>query len=111
MIFAEFYGPTSLFAASLAAMEQAIASVLRARPEDVVIRRIETEDDYPGTEIWVELSSDEQLARHGRELARALTGVIRSHSEGDVWVLYRVVPLEHVFLNGEPRRRGVPALD
>jgi hypothetical protein len=111
MIFAEFYGPPALFAASLVGMEQAIAGVLRVRPEDIVIRRIEAEDDYPGTEIWVELSSEEQLARHGRDLARRLTDVIRSHVEGDVWVLYRVVPLERVFLNGEPRRRGVAALD
>jgi hypothetical protein len=111
MIFAEFYGPTALFAASLLGMEQAIAKVLRVRPEDIVIRRIEAEDDYAGTEIWVELSSEEQLARHGRELARGLTEVIRSHVEGDVWVLYRVVPLERVFLNGEPRRRGAAALD
>jgi hypothetical protein len=111
MIFAEFYGPTALFAASLLGMEQAIASVLRVRPADIVIRRIEAEDDYPGTEIWVELSSEEQLARHGRELARGLSDVIHSHVEGDVWVLYRVLPLERVFLNGEPRRRGVAALD
>ncbi len=106
MIFAEFYGPTSLFAAALAGMEQRIASVMRARPADIVIRRIEAEDDYPGIEIWVELSSEEQLARHGRELARGLTEVIRSHLEADVWVLFRVVPLDRVYLNGEPRRRG-----
>jgi hypothetical protein len=111
MIFAEFYGPTALFAASLLGMEDAIAKVLRARTEDVVIRRIEAEDDYAGTEVWVELSSEEQLARHGRELARALTEVIRSHVEGDVWVLFRVVPLDRVYLNGEPRRRGAAGFD
>lgn len=92
-------------------MEQRIASIMRARPEDIVIRRIEAEDDYPGIEIWVELSSEEQLARHGRDLARGLTEVVRSHLDTDVWVLFRVVPLDRVYLNGEPRRRGFAAAD
>lgn len=106
MIFAEFYGASSLYADAVAGLEQGIATVLQARPEDVVIRRIEMESDYPGTEIWVELSSDEQLAHHGQDLARAITGVIRALADGDVWVLFRVVPLQRVFLNGEPRARG-----
>ena len=106
MIFAEFYGPSSLYADALSALEQSVAGVLHARPEDVVIRRIETESDYPGAEVWVELSSDEQVVRHGQELARAITGVLRALAEGEVWVLFRIVPLQHVFLNGEPRARG-----
>lgn len=106
MIFAEFYGPSSLYADALAGIERAIGAVLHARTEDVVVRRVDTESDYAGAEVWVELSSDEQLARHGQDLARAITGVIRALVEGDVWVLFRVVPLERVFLNGEPRARG-----
>jgi hypothetical protein len=40
----------------------------------------------------------------------------RQISEGlggaqDVWVMYRVVPLSHAFLNGEPRGRGTPTFD
>lgn len=92
-------------------LEERIAEVLHARPEDVVVRRIEAESDYPGAEIWVELSSEEQLARHGPVLARTISEVIRSHAKTDVWVLFRVVPLERVYLNGEPRRRGAAALD
>ncbi|MPZ15255.1 MAG: hypothetical protein GEU73_12670 [Chloroflexi bacterium] len=111
MIFAEFYGPASLFADTRSTLAERIASVLHARPQDIVIRRVEAESDYPGTEIWVELSSEEQLARHGRDLARQITSAIQPQFEGDVWVLYRIVPLDRVFLNGEPRRRGAATLN
>ncbi len=111
MIFAEFYGSSSLFADSLSAIEARIAAVLRARAEDVVVRRVEVESDYPGAEIWIELSSEEQLVRHGQELARQVSAVIRANSDIDVWVLFRIVPLDRVYLNGEPRRRGFPGLD
>jgi hypothetical protein len=107
VIFAEFYGPASLYADALSSIEDRIASVLHARPEDVVVRRVEAESDYAGAEIWIELSSEEQLARHGRDLAEQLTAVLRAKKvDDDVWVLFRIVPLERVFLNGEPRRRG-----
>jgi hypothetical protein len=111
LIFAEFYGSSSLFADSLSGLEDRIAAVLRARPEDVVVRRVEAESDYSGAEVWIELSSEEQLVRHGRELARQVTAVIRAKAEMDVWVLFRIVPLDRVFLNGEPRRRGSAGLD
>jgi len=111
LIFAEFYGPPSLFADTLSALETRIARVLHARPEDVVIRRVEAESDYPGTEVWVELSSEEQLVRHGKELAQQVTTAIRDHIETDVWVLFRIVPLDRVYLNGEPRRRGFSGSD
>ena len=106
MIFAEFYGPASLYTDMLAILEARIASVLHARSDDVVVRRVEAEADYAGAEIWIELSSEEQLARHGQELARQLTAAIRGHADTDVWVLFRIVPLNRVFLNGEPRLRG-----
>jgi hypothetical protein len=106
MIFAEFYGSDALYSGLRSALEQRIAAALRARPEDVVLRRAPVESHYPGTEIWVELSSEDQLAQHGREIAQQITSVMREASENDVWVLFRIVPLSHVFLNGEPRRRG-----
>src|SRR5579884_3718401 len=111
MIFAEFYGPTSTFAEALATIEERIAAVMHARPEDVVVRRIEAESDYAGAEIWIELSSEEQLARHGRELAEQVTRAIRAKVDSDVWVLFRIVPLDRVYLNGEARRRGLPSLE
>lgn len=107
MLFAEFYGTPSLFADVRSALEEQIAAVFQASIDDVVIRRIEAESDYAGTEIWIELSSEEQLAHYGRELARRVTSVVRRHAEVDVWVLFRVVPLAHVYLNGEPRTRGL----
>jgi hypothetical protein len=106
VIFAEFYGSDALYAGLRTAIEQRIAEALRARPEDVVLRRSPIESHYPGTEIWVELSSEEQLAQYGREVAERVTAAIRPESDEDVWVLFRIVPLSHVFLNGEPRRRG-----
>jgi len=111
VIFAEFYGPPSTFAETLSTMEERIAQVMHARQEDVVIRRLEAESDYAGAEIWIELSSEEQLARHGPELARQVTNAIRSKVDEDVWVLFRVVPLERVYLNGVPRRRGISSFE
>jgi hypothetical protein len=106
MIFAEFYGQPSLYADTITQLEQLIATELRARPGDIVVRHIAAESDYEGTEIWIELSSEEQLIRHGRGLAQQITDIIRAKVESDVWVLYRIVPLDRVYLNGEPRQRG-----
>ena len=106
MIFAEFYGTDALYSGLRTTIEGRVAAVLHARPEDVVLRRALIESPYAGTEIWVELSSEEQLAQHGRDIAQQITEAVREESEDDVWVLFRIVPLSHVFLNGEPRRRG-----
>lgn len=106
MIFAEFYGSDALYSGLRSSLERRIAEALRARPEDVVLRRAPIESHYAGTEIWVELSSEEQIAQYGREIAQQITSAVRADSEDDVWVLFRIVPLSHVFLNGEPRRRG-----
>ena len=44
--------------------------------------------------------------RHGKQLAQEVSDAIRAHIETDVWVLFRILPLDRVYLNGEPRRRG-----
>ena len=75
------------------------------------LRRIPVETDYPGIEIWIELSSEEQLYRYGRRLAADVSAAIRAVREVDVWVLFRVVPLERAFLNGAPRRRDTTPLE
>ena len=106
MIFAQFYGSDALYSGLRPTLERRIADVLRARPEDVVLRRMPMESHYPGLEVWVELSSEEQLAQYGRDIAQAVTASVRDESQDDVWVLFSIVPLSHVFLNGEPRRRG-----
>jgi len=111
MIFSDFYGPAALYADARPTLQASIAHALNARPEDVVVRRVQVDSQYPGAEVWVELSSEEQLARHGRDLAQHITEVLRPYHAGDVWVLFRIVPLAHVYLNGEPRRRGAATLD
>lgn len=107
MIFVEFFGPESVFRDARSGLQAQIAAVFRTRPEEVVLRRIPAETDYAGAEIWIELSSEEQLARHGRDLAREVTAVVKRVASTDAWVLFRVVPLERVYLNGEPRARGI----
>ncbi|MSQ24251.1 MAG: hypothetical protein EXR58_06860 [Chloroflexi bacterium] len=111
MIFADFYGTAWLFGAAQSALREGIAGVFRARLEDVVVRRIVVEGEYTATEVWIELSSDEQLMRHGQELARVISAVVQAQAPGEVWVLFRIVPLSHVYLNGEPRRRGSVTLE
>jgi hypothetical protein len=80
--------------------------------DQVVVRRVVTEADADAVELWIELSTDEQLYRLGRQLAQRISTGVRQHeSSPDVWVMYRVVPLSHAFLNGEARGRGTASLD
>jgi hypothetical protein len=107
VIFADFYGPAAVYVKARVALEARIAQALNARPTDVVVRRIEADSPYTGAEVWIELSSEEQLARHGQLLAQEVTDALRAFYDADTWVLFRIVPLAHVYLNGEPRRRGL----
>jgi hypothetical protein len=111
MLFVDFYGPADVFAATAEAVRAEVAAVFRTPAADVVLRRIVAESAYPGVEVWIELSSDEQLYRYGRRLAADVSAAIRATHAIDVWVLFRVVPLAHAFLNGEPRRRDAAPLD
>jgi hypothetical protein len=71
-----------------------------------------TDSDGDEIELWIELSTDEQLYRLGRQLAQRITAGLREHGTGpNVWVMYRVVPLSHAFLNGDARGRGTATLD
>lgn len=106
MIFVDFVGDGGLFARTREEAASALAGVLRVRAESVVIRRFVTEGGADSCELWVELSSEEQLARRGRDIAQALTTALRAGGAGDVWVMFRLVPLSQAFLNGEPRTRG-----
>ena len=111
MLFVDFYGPAELFAATRPAIQQRVGAVFRTPADNVVVRRIVVETDYAGVELWIELSSDEQLYRYGRQLAAEVGEAIRAEQPVDVWVLFRVVPLAHAFLNGVPRRRDASPLD
>ena len=109
MIFVDYLGPAGPFELARAAIRRDVAAILRMPPEQVEVRRIVTEGGSDDLELWVELSSDEQLYRVGRELARRVTAGLREGSDairGNVWVMFRVVPRSHAFLNGEPRARG-----
>ncbi|HEY7065565.1 MAG TPA: hypothetical protein VII06_29090 [Chloroflexota bacterium] len=111
MLFVDIYGPADIFAATGAAIQARVAAAFRTPEANVVVRRIVTESPYPGVEVWIELSSEEQLYRYGRRLAADVSEAIRASHTVDVWVLFRVVPLAHAFLNGEPRRRDASPLD
>ena len=76
------------------------------------MRRIVTQDDRDEVELWIELSTDEQLYRLGRVIAQRISAGLRPDGIGpDVWVMYRVVPLNHAFLNGDARGRGTATLE
>ncbi|HZR97330.1 MAG TPA: hypothetical protein VFE37_01410 [Chloroflexota bacterium] len=111
MLFVEFYGPADTFAATCGAIQERIAAVFRTPAADVIVRRIVAESAYPGVEVWIELSSDEQLYRYGRRLAADVSEAIRATQAVDVWVLFRIVPLAYAFLNGTPRRRDAGPLE
>lgn len=111
MIFCDFLGPADIYRETRARLREELAATLRTTPEAVVVRRVVTEDDRREVELWVELSSEDQLYRNGQRLAERLSGAVRERLPVDVWVMFRVVPLSHAFLNGQPRNRGGAAFE
>ena len=105
MYFLDYYGPSDLYREVREVLQRELAAAFRAAPDAACVRRILTEDQRPEVELWVELSSEEQLIRFGRDIAARLSAVIREAAPLDVWVMFRVVPLSHAFLNGVPRGR------
>lgn len=111
MIFADFVGPADIYRATAVRLREQIAEVFRSTPDGVALRRVVTEGERQEVELWVELSTEEQLYRHGKALAERLSSAVRETSEVDVWVMFRIVPLSHAFLNGQPRTRGTPSFE
>jgi hypothetical protein len=112
MIFVDYLGPPARLDQVREVVPREVASALRVPADQVVVRRMSTDDDRDEVELWVELSSDEQLYRLGRPLAQRISAALRPENAGpNVWVMYRVVPLSHAFLNGEARGRGTASLD
>ena len=109
VIFVDYLGPAERLEQVREVVTREVGAAMRVPPDEVVVRRIVTEDDARGIELWVELSSDEQLYRLGQTIAQRITDGLQANSE--IWVMYRVVPLSHAFLNGEPRGRGTPTFD
>jgi len=112
MIFVDYFGAGSRLGEVREVVKREVAAALRVKPGQVVVRRLATDDDGDEIELWVELSTDEQLYRLGRQLAHNISVGLRPGGSGpNVWVMYRVVPLSHAFLNGEARGRGTATLD
>ena len=110
MLFVDYLGSRDLFASTRQMVQERVAAVFRVPFGEVVVRLRGQETDYAGVEIWVEVSSDEQVYRYGRQMARELSEAIRTQHDVDVWTMFRVVPLERAFLNGVPRRRDATPL-
>jgi hypothetical protein len=111
MIFVDVFATAEAFNAVRATIAEQVAGVLKSTPASISVRRIVSEPAPTDVEIWVELSSDDQLVRHGRAIAEQVAASVRSLTQADVWVMYKVVPLSHAFLNGVPRARGRAAFD
>ena len=114
MIFVDYFGARDRLADVRQVVKREVGAALRVPPEQVAVRRIATDDeaDRQEVELWIELSTDEQLYRLGRQLSAAISAALRPDQSGpNVWVMYRVVPLSHAFLNGEARSRGTASLD
>jgi hypothetical protein len=112
MIFVDYLGAPAHLSAVREVVKREVAAALRVGTEQVSVRRVVTEGDNDAIELWVELSTDEQLYRLGRQLAQRISAGLRPGDSGpDVWVMYRVVPLSHAFLNGDARGRGTTTLD
>lgn len=112
MIFVDYLGAAVHFARVRGVVREQLAKAMRVPPDQVRVRRLVTDDDGEDVELWVELSSDEQLYRLGRTIARGVAdGVQATGGPRDVWVMFRVVPLSNAFLNGEPRARGTHSFE
>jgi hypothetical protein len=112
MIFVDYLGPAERYDGAREVARREVAAAMRVPPEQVSVRRIVTEDTGDDVELWVELSTDEQLYRLGRPIAQRVSSALRPDGTGpDVWVMFRVVPLSNAFLNGVGRGRGTPTFD
>src|SRR5262245_51741405 len=112
MIFVDYLGPADAFERAREVVSREVAAAMRVPSEQVCVRRIVTEGGHDETELWVELSTDEQLYRLGQPISQRLTAALRPDGTGpDVWVMFRIVPLSHAFLNGAARGRGTPTFD
>jgi hypothetical protein len=111
MLFVDFYGPADVYAQSRGAIQAELGRLFRVGEADVVVRRFQVESTRADVELWVEISSDEELYRFGERIAAGLSGAVHRTTPLDVWVMFRVVPLAQAFLNGEPRSRGIEAFE
>ena len=107
MLFVDYLGPAHRFEQVREVTCRELAAAMRMPAAGVVVRRIVVDPPGDAVELWIELSSEEQRYRLGQHIAQRISTVLRASDDPvDVWVMYRVVPLSHAFLNGEARGRG-----
>jgi hypothetical protein len=112
MIFVDYLGPAERLMQVQAVVGREVGAAMRVRAEQVAVRRIVTDDERDEIELWIELSTDEQLYRLGRQIAQRISVGLRPDGVGpDVWVMYRVVPLSNAFLNGDARGRATATFE
>jgi hypothetical protein len=112
MIFVDYLGPEARLPRVRDVVRREVGAALRVPADQVDVRHLLTANPRDEVELWIELSSEEQLYRLGRRIAEQISAGLRSDgNDPDVWVMYRVVPLTHAFLNGQSRSRGLPTLE
>src|SRR5207245_6241157 len=112
MIFVDYLGSADRLAQVREVVKREVAASLRVPAQQVAVRRVVTEDGGDEIELWIELSTDEQLYRLGRQLAQRISAGLRPEGVGpQVWVMYRVVPLSNAFLNGAASGRGTATFE
>ena len=112
MIFVDYLGSPAHYSRVRQVVEAQVAEAMRVPAAQVRVRRLVTEDEGTDVELWVELSSDEQLYRLAQKIAQGVAEGVRATGDPlNVWVMFRVVPLSNAFLNGEPRARGTRSFD
>ena len=61
VIFVDYLGPAEQLEQVREVVTREVAQAMRVPSGQVVVRRIVTEDSSSSIELWIELSSDEQL--------------------------------------------------
>ena len=112
MIFVDYLGSAAQLPRVREVVSREVAAAMRMPASQVVVRRVPVDDETADIELWIELSTDEQLYRFGRQIAERISAGLRGAMDNaNVWVMYRVVPLSHAFLNGRPRGRGTASIE
>ena len=73
----DYLGAPERLAQVRAVVTREVAAALRVAAAQVTVRRMPTEDERDEVELWVELSTDEQLYRLGRQLAQRISAGLR----------------------------------
>src|SRR5260370_7833717 len=111
MSFVDYRGPNERLPQVGEIVKREVSSAMRMGPEQVAVRRIVTDDERDEVELWIELSTDEQLYRLGRQLAQRISAGLRPDGVGpQVWVMFRVVPLTNPFPTTYSRALGPPTV-